>query len=344
MSPLLLKDPKATGGDHARCRAMLKRGSLTFHAAAQLLPLRVRHPVTILYAFCRLADDAVDHASDGKRALARLTQRLDRAFEGEPIDQPVDRTFADLIRQYNLPRLPFDLLFEGFEWDVEGRDYKTISDVRAYGVRVAGTVGVLMAFLMGARSADALARASDLGIAMQLTNIARDVGEDANAGRLYLPTDWLIEEGVDPEAFLAEPKTSPGLARVSKRLLEEADRLYKRSEGGLWALPWQCRLAIRAARLIYADIGRDLAIHGYDNISRRSYVNKMGKARLMLKAMTTKTTRDLPGAKDPACKEAQSLVMAAAKAGAEMAELNEDRMSGLFHVFEALEERRPMGR
>jgi len=265
---------------------MLADGSKSFHAAARLLPDRVRGPATVFYAFCRLADDAVDHASDSAEALGHLRERLTRVYAGNPLDQPVDRAFADLVAHYPLPKAVVDLLFEGFEWDASGRFYDSIEEVRAYGVRVAGTVGVIMALLMGVRDPAVLARACDLGIAMQLTNIARDVGEDANAARLYLPRAWLIEEGLDPEVFLARPEMSAALGRVIARLLAEADRLYRRGEVGIAALPGPCRPAIAAARLIYADIGRVIAANGHDSVSVRAVVPSRRKLMLMARALS----------------------------------------------------------
>ena len=175
--------------DLLACRERLRVGSKSFYAASMLLPKRLRPDVYALYAFCRVADDAVDDGGDGLVAVARLRERLERAYAGTPCDTPVDRAFADMVERRELPILLPLALIEGFEWDARGKTYHTLSDVRAYGVRVAGTVGAMMSVLMGVRSQDALARACDLGVAMQLTNIARDVGEDARNGRLYLPRD-----------------------------------------------------------------------------------------------------------------------------------------------------------
>ena len=111
----------------------------------------------------------------------------------------------------------------------------------------------MMTLVMGGRSSKTVARACELGVAMQLTNIARDVGEDARRGRLYLPLQWLREAGLDPDEFLRHPQHSPALANVVKRLLRAADQLYVRSETGIGALPRDCRAAIMAARLIYAS-------------------------------------------------------------------------------------------
>jgi phytoene synthase len=132
---------------------------------------------------------------------------------------------------------------------------------------------------------------------MQLTNIARDVGEDARAGRLYLPRQWLIEAGIDPEAFLADPVWSPALAGVVARLLAVADTLYARGERGIGALPPSCRPAITAARLLYAEIGRQLERDGLDPVARRAVVPGRRKAVLLARAVWRAAW---PGAADPA--------------------------------------------
>jgi len=274
--PVPLPDHRS---DIDACRALIRGGSRTFFAASFLLPRRVREPAYALYAFCRQADDAIDVEADPRRALAALYDRLDRAYDDCPLNVPVDRAFADTVRRFQIPlALPLALL-EGFSWDTAGRRYATLSEVIGYAARVAGSVGAMMALLMGRRDADALARATDLGIAMQLTNIARDVGEDARAGRLYLPLDWLDEAGLDPEAFLARPVFSPGLADVVESLLRVADGLYERAESGIARLPSDCRPGILAARLLYAEIGRVVADQGFDSISGRAVVSPGLKLR-----------------------------------------------------------------
>ena len=132
---------------------------------------------------------------------------------------------------------------------------ENLDDVQAYAARVAGSVGAMMTVLMGIRDPATLARACDLGVAMQLTNIARDVGEDARSGRLYLPRAWLRAEGIDPDAWLAAPIFTPAIGHVVARLLRAADQLYRRAEDGIAGLPRGCRPAIFAARHIYAAIG-----------------------------------------------------------------------------------------
>jgi phytoene synthase len=124
-----------------------------------------------------------------------------------------DRALACVVHQVGIPRILLDALLEGFAWDAEGRQYETLEDLHDYAARVAGTVGAMMSMVMSTRTPSALARACELGLAMQLTNIARDVGEDARAGRLFLPRQWLREAGVDPDAWLQQPEFSPAIAR-----------------------------------------------------------------------------------------------------------------------------------
>ncbi len=266
------------------CRELLRHGSKSFFAASLLLPRHVRDPATALYAFCRVADDAVDLSDDPARALEGLHRRLDLIYARQPAEDPVDRALAREVARFALPRPVLDALLDGFAWDAEGRRHHDLSSVLAYSARVAATVGVLMTLLMGIRAPGALARACDLGVAMQLTNISRDVGEDARAGRLYLPREWLLEEGVDPDGWLAAPVFDARIGRVVRRLLDVADGLYLRSLAGIRELPADCQPAIHAARLVYAEIGRIVAAGGYDSVSGRAVVSKGRKLALVARA------------------------------------------------------------
>ena len=293
--PPLWATPHADAADRAACRTAIRAGSRSFFAASALLPAHVRRPAYGLYAFCRLSDDAVDDVAPEARnaAVARLAARLTRAYDGRPADAPADRALADLVVAHAIPQALPMALIEGLAWDGEGRRYATLSELTAYAARVAASVGAMMTLIMGSRDPATLARACDLGVAMQFTNIARDVGEDARAGRLYLPLAWMREAGLDPEQFLADPRPSPALQGVVARLLAVAEGLYARSEPGIGGLPLDCRPAIRAARLIYAEIGRDLEAGGLDPISRRARVGGARKAALLARALLP-----VPGARD----------------------------------------------
>jgi phytoene synthase len=287
--------------DLAACRDALRGGSRTFLAASLALPRNVRDPACALYAFCRMADDEFDLNGGGAEALARLHERLDRIYQNQPFPIAADRAFAEVVRRFAIPRTLPDALLEGFAWDAQGRRYETLSDLNAYAVRVAGTVGAMMAMLMGQRSPDVVARACELGVAMQFTNIARDVGEDARGGRLYLPLQWLREVGIDPDAFVRRPVFTGGLGSVVRHLLQEADRHYAGSEAGIAQLPAMCRPGIQAARLLYAEIGREVLRAGGDSVARRAVVSPFRKTLLMTKVVATWMTpkRNAPEAALP---------------------------------------------
>lgn len=245
------------------------------------MPQRIRTPAYALYAFCRLSDDAVDAVDAPRDAVDRLRERLVLAYAEKPKNIPADRAFAEMVQRYQMPRALPEALLEGLEWDSAGWAPQTLSDTYAYSARVAAAVGAMMTVLMGRREPDTLARACDLGVAMQLTNIARDVGEDARNGRTYLPRDWLSEAGVDVDAFLAKPVFDARIAACVERLLETADMLYDRAIGGIAALPADCRPAIHAARLIYREIGRKVAANGYNSVDQRAVVSKHRKLVLL---------------------------------------------------------------
>jgi phytoene synthase len=285
MSQLTLENVLDYRIDMRHCRRLLRGGSRSFFTASLLLPAFYRAPATALYAFCRVADDAIDEGPARDDALQRLHERLDRIYAGNPERDPVDRALTGVVHRFDVPDTLPRALLEGFQWDREERRYDTLSDVYGYAARVAGTVGVMMAVLMGVRSAQALARASDLGVAMQLTNIARDVGEDARAGRLYLPLAWLEEAGIDADAFLDDPKPSPALAQVVQRLLQDAESLYDRADAGIRQLPGDCQPGIFAARSIYREIGRELERRGLDSVSQRTVVSHGRKVNLLRQAL-----------------------------------------------------------
>lgn len=263
--------------DLAHCEEAIRHGSLSFHAASRLLPAKVRDPALALYAFCRLADDAVDLQPEKAQAVLSLRDRLDLVYRGRPLNASADRAFAAMVEDFDMPRALPDALLEGLAWDAMGRRYATESDLFAYCARVAAAVGAMMCVLMRVRCPDALARACDLGVAMQLTNIARDIGEDAMEGRIYLPTDWLAEAGLTPETFLQNPRPTKAIRQMTRRLLVQADRLYARSEAGIAGLPLASRPGIYAARYIYAGIGAQVQRAGYDSFNTRARTSKAQK-------------------------------------------------------------------
>lgn len=267
--------------DMEYCQDAIRNGSLSFHAASLLLPKVVRDPCLALYAFCRLADDEVDLKTDKSASVRDLVARLDDVYSGRPRNSPMDRAFARMVETYDMPRALPEALIEGLVWDAMGKEYDTFDDLVSYAARVASAVGAMMCVIMGARDADVLARACDLGVAMQLTNIARDIGEDAREGRLYIPHHWLSIHGLQRDDVIGLRETRPEIQLITRQLLAQADRLYHRSEAGIVHLPWRTRPAMFAARHIYAAIGDSLRQNGYDNITRRARTTKTTKAKLL---------------------------------------------------------------
>ncbi len=336
--------------DLAACRRMLANGSRTFLAASHLLPRSVRDPACALYAFCRIADDAIDAAPPGgiDAALQGLRRRLDIAYGGEGGrggGDAVDRAFAAVVQRFAIPRALPEALLEGFAWDVSGRRYESLAELQDYAARVAGTVGAMMTLVMGTASASALARACDLGVAMQLSNIARDVGEDARAGRIYLPLEWLRDAGLDVDAWLAAPRFEPCIGAAVARLLEQAELLYTRAEAGVTELPWGCRVGIDAAGSLYREIGREVARRACNSVDRRAVVSPRRKAALLAGAALRVRPRPRSDAAPlAATRYLVDAAVAAAKASPRRAQEDAGgRVVWLIQLFERLERQDQLG-
>ncbi len=274
--------PKAAHrADLKVCRDLIMRGSKSFSLAARLFDRRTRDDAFVLYGWCRTCDDAIDGSVLGFKTgdaptelpmyetlgrLESLKARTSAAFRGDaPDDQSPDaavfRAFGEMVRRRNVPQAYALELLEGMAMDVRHQRYNTIEQLSLYCYRVAGTVGLMMSHIMGLRDDQALRHAADLGMAMQLTNIARDVAEDYAAGRIYLPLSWLDQADI-PVDRLLEPVYRGSLASVVRRLLTEANRLYLSGDAGLFALRFKAACAVGAARRVYSEIGRRVESRG----------------------------------------------------------------------------------
>ena len=274
----------------ARARAVLAAKSRSFALAGRLLGERERDRAAVVYAFCRRADDAVDLAPAAERAAAvrRLGAELDAVYGGRPTGDTVLDAFGEVARACGIPREYPAELVAGMEMDADGRRYETLEELLLYCYRVAGTVGLMMCHVLGLHDERALPRAVHLGLAMQLTNICRDVEEDWRLGRLYLPGALLAEAGAaDLAGALGGPLPAAArrpVARVVERLLAEAERYYRSADLGIPDLPARAGLAIRTARLVYAAIGDEVARRGFDPLAGRAVVSDRVKALLVGKA------------------------------------------------------------
>ena len=266
--------------DRLACRAWMKRHSKSFFLSSLLLPARVRQAAWALYAFCRRADDAVDGDVTGaaaERRVEAMRRRLEQVYAGRADDDPIDRAFAAVVARHALPRALPEALLDGMEMDARGAAYDDDDDLYRYCFRVAATVGLMMTRVMGAAADVAYLRAADLGVAMQLTNIARDVGEDARRGRVYLPRALCDAVGLDPRTLAGAGAATPPLRAAVRSLLGRAEAHYRAADRGVPLLPRDCRFAIASSRRIYAAIGDAIAANGYDSITRRAYVTLPGK-------------------------------------------------------------------
>ncbi len=273
--------------DLAVCSAAIRHHSRSFYAASRLLPAAVRDAAVATYAFCRAADDAVDDAGSPAEARVRhaVTRRqLDRIYDGQPVESASGRAFARVVAASGIPREEPEALLDGMAQDLGTVRIPDEDGVLLYCYRAAGVVGRMMSRIMGRADAEALARAVHLGIAMQLTNIARDVGEDARRDRVYLPATWLAEaDGSATMVLQARP--SPAVRRVTLRIVALAERYYGSGIAGIGLLPAGCRPAILSAALLYRAIGRRVRARDGDGVTERARVGRTHKAALVALAV-----------------------------------------------------------
>ncbi len=274
-------------------REAIQQGSQSFAAAAALFDPATRADAEMLYAWCRHCDDVIDgqtlghdrvqlSQADVQATLEELYRKTRSALAGEPQQDPAFAAFQQVALRRGIPEAWAIELIDGFAMDVTGARYETFDDTLKYCWHVAGAVGVMMALVMGVRPEDlaTLRRAQDLGLAFQLSNIARDIVEDAENGRVYLPAAWLEEVGIAPDEVVA-PANRGRLAVLSRRLVEAAEPYYHSARWGLPALPFRSAWAVAAARGVYRRIGHlvvERGPHAWDSRTSTSKAAKIGQA------------------------------------------------------------------
>ena len=280
------------------CREILAKGSKSFSLAAKLFDAQTRDAAVFLYGWCRYCDDQVDDASktEGQAELESrlkvLKEKTASAFSFEPQKEPVFIALQTIVHRYGIPSHYALELIEGMAMDVRKTRYATLRELLLYCYRVAGTVGLMMSHVMGLREESALKNAADLGIAMQLTNIARDITEDAGMGRIYLPLNWLDEAKI-PHDQISAPEYRDELAILTLRLLNEAERYYRSGDAGLWHLSFRSACAVSAARHVYSEIGSLLVKRGARAWDQRTYVTGARKIWVILRGILS-LVRSLP--------------------------------------------------
>ena len=280
----------------AHGHASIKKGSKSFALASRVLPPALRDDASMLYAWCRYCDDVIDgqemghgqiedyKTGQGER-LEMLREKTARALSGKPMEDPVFAGLARVVKTHEINhRHPFDLL-KGFEMDTEDRVYKSVDDILDYAYHVAGVVGVMMANIMGVRDDATLDRASDLGLAFQLTNIARDVIDDAQADRVFVPQDLLSKHGAPNAAQeLAQRDNWPSAYKAACEQLDIAEAYYRSAKVGIRELDFRCAWAISAALKVYREIGEVLRSGGPEAWQGRVGAGKGRKLALAIGA------------------------------------------------------------
>jgi 15-cis-phytoene synthase len=281
----------------ADVQAIIQQHSKSFALAAKLLPPAVNEAAVVLYAFCRRTDDMIDLCPEHEQAerLSQLQAELSEIYAGAPQSDALLAQFQSVVHQYAVPRVYLDELLLGMQMDTESARYRTLDDVLLYAYRVAGVVGLMMCHVMGVRESRALRHAAHLGMAMQLSNIARDVHEDWQRGRLYIPEVLLAASGVGPlDPALGQPlprAAAVGVARATEALLQQADLFYRSGDAGVPYLSLRCGLAIRAARLVYSEISTRVRAQGCDPFAPRAVVSRGRKLALVGKALWLSVSR-----------------------------------------------------
>lgn len=261
--------------DWDRCRDVTRAHGRTFYFACQLLPPAERRAIHAIYAWCRYADDIVDAAGD--TSPARTHEALDRWLDAvaAPTD-PISSAFAWVVQRYDVPTAPARDLIAGVRMDLDLPRFQTWEDLRWYGYCVAGTVGLLTAPVLGCADESMLPHAVDLGIAMQLTNILRDVAEDAAMGRVYLPDEDLERFGVARESLL-QLRPDGDFSGLMQFEIERARGLYKEAHAGIRALSLPGQLTTLAGSHLYRQILCRIEEQDYDVFDRRATVSTRQK-------------------------------------------------------------------
>ena len=260
------------------CQNKAAASGSSFYYSFLFLPPERRRAITALYAFCREVDDAVDETTEPDMARAKLAwwrTEVARIYEGEP-GHPVARALAPVVRGFDLPQEHFHEIIDGMEMDLAGTRYADFRSLQLYCYRVASVVGLMAAEIFGYRDRRTLKYAHDLGLAFQLTNIIRDVGEDARRGRIYLPLDELARFEVG-EAEVLEARTSDRFRRLMEFQWQRAEQFYAQA---MAALPQEDRAAQRPGLVmaaIYRALLEEIRRDGFPVLSQRTSLTPLRK-------------------------------------------------------------------
>ena len=269
--------------DYERCAQVTRRSRSSFYYAFILLPPERRRALHAVYAFCRFIDDIADDESIREPALLlkRWREELDRVYAGAPT-RALSRALADSARRFNIPRELFEEIINGVEMDLSRKRYQSWEELRPYCYRVASALGLICIEIFGYRNPSAKTYAENLGLALQLTNILRDIDEDAAIGRLYLPREGLLHAGItsdEPRKVISDralPKVCAPLVERARMHFREADEVMGRN----------ARRVVRAPRIMskyYRAILELLVERGFASPRRPVRLNKIARLAIIVR-------------------------------------------------------------
>ena len=278
------RDVASLDADYERCAQVTRRSRSSFYYAFILLPPERRRALYAVYAFCRFIDDIADDESIREPALLlkRWREELDRVYAGAPT-RALSRALADSARRFKIPRELFEEIINGVEMDLSRKRYQTWEELRPYCYRVASALGLICIEIFGYRNPSAKQYAENLGLALQLTNILRDVREDAERGRIYLPLEDLARFNVSEEEILGGVY-SPNFVRLMDFEARRARELYALAQSELALEDRATLLTAEAMRLIYAALLERIIKSNYRVLDRRHSLSAPHKLYLVGRA------------------------------------------------------------
>jgi 15-cis-phytoene synthase len=278
------RDDASLDADYERCAQITRRSRSSFYYAFILLPPERRRALHAVYAFCRFLDDIADDEAIREPALLlrRWREELDRVYAGVPT-RALSRALADSARRFTIPRDLFVEIIAGVEMDLSRKRYQTFEELRPYCYRVASALGLICIEIFGYRNPSAKVYAENLGLALQLTNIIRDVGEDAARGRIYLPLEDLARFNVSEDEILGGVYSSNFVSLMDFEA-KRAQELYAKAQSALAPEDRATLLTAEAMRLIYAALLERIMKSNYRVLDRRHSLSAPHKLYLVGRA------------------------------------------------------------
>ncbi|TYP95442.1 phytoene synthase [Fodinibius salinus] len=276
---------------YSECREITRHHAKTFYMATRFLPNYKQRGIFAIYSLCRYIDDLVDEAedllekeelaeADIRRRLDNWKKKLQDTYEGRAHDNAILIAFSDILKRHHIPiELPFELM-EGVCVDLFKNRYQTFEELYDYSFKVASIVGLMTSRVFGYESKEALGYAVDLGIAMQLTNILRDVGEDLRRNRIYIPQEDLARFDVS-EQDLFNYSLDESVKDLLAFQIDRTRRYYNRSDIGIALLARDSRLPVYLARQNYSRILDKIEENEYNVFERRAYLNTTEKLSIL---------------------------------------------------------------